>query len=287
MGDKKQSTWRCANCKLTPIPSKSVPPSESDSHTKILSPVTSLSNQEILLEIRALAEKLAPLDALILDVKFLAESFKELKTSLSESNQQIKELSVKFKTIDERLTSLEITKSSVIDLQLRVEKIESDLNDKDQWSRMNNVEVKGVPESQTENLTDMIITIGKKISYPVDKSQINYVARIPTRDPDRTKPIIVNFNSRYVKEDFIAAARKTAGKKPLTCVQVGLTGNTKVYINDHLTPKNKILLSKAKTAAKERDFQYVWVKHCKIMARKSATTPPFLIKTESDLSKIL
>ncbi|CAH2093511.1 unnamed protein product [Euphydryas editha] len=42
----------------------------------------------------------------------------------------------------------------------------------------------------------------------------------------------------------------------------------------------------AKTLAKERNFKYIWVKHSKIMGRKSDTSPIFFIRNEKDLLKI-
>lgn len=284
LGDRR-STWRCQQCKQNAA-GKCLPPSEYDSPAT--SPVPAHeSNQEILIEIKALAEKLAPLDSLMKDFKSLAGNFKELKTSVSEANKNIKEMTGRFKDIEDRLKSLESSKKDITDLQIRVEKMESELSSRDQWSRMNNVEVKGIPEAKNENLLEVILSIGNQIDYQVNKQQINYVARIPTRDPDRVKPIIVCFNNRYVKEDFVAAARTASGQSPLTCPRLGLPGTSRVYVNDHLTPQNKILLSKAKVAAKERDFQYVWVKHCKIMARKNSTSPKFFIKTEKDLANII
>ncbi|CAG4952595.1 unnamed protein product [Parnassius apollo] len=48
---------------------------------------------------------------------------------------------------------------------------------------------------------------------------------------------------------------------------------------------NKALLKKAKDLAKIKNFKYVWIKHCKILARKSDTSPTFRIKSEKDLLK--
>lgn len=115
------------------------------------------------------------------------------------------------------------------------------------------------------------------------KQDINYIARVPTRIPNADKSIIVAFNCRYLKEEYIASVRKN---KLRELSQLGISTAGNFYVNDHLTPANKILLNKAKTLTKEKGFKYIWVKHCKIMVKKSDTSPTFFIKNEKDLQKI-
>ncbi|CAG4932255.1 unnamed protein product [Parnassius apollo] len=50
----------------------------------------------------------------------------------------------------------------------------------------------------------------------------------------KDKSIIVNFINRYIKEEFVAAARS---KKFMTAKDIGFVGNEqRLYVNDHLTP---------------------------------------------------
>ncbi|CAG9133207.1 unnamed protein product [Plutella xylostella] len=279
LGDRKLS-WRCPACKQPT--GKQAPPPDA-------APVTASGSttQTILDEVRALSLKLSNLDKLVVDVKALKDDFQLMKGEVRDTNKSVKEFARRLNTIEDRLDQVEKAKDTVTELQLKLEKIETDLNIKDQWSRMNNVEIKGVAMVKNENLMDIVGTIGAQIQHPVDKSHINYVARIPSRDPERLKSIVVCFNNRYVKENFVAAARAAAVDGPLNAGRLGLPGQHRVYVNDHLTSLNKVLLSKTKALAKDRDFQFVWVKHCKIMARKNTTSPIINVKSEKDLSKII
>lgn len=121
------------------------------------------------------------------------------------------------------------------------------------------------------------------VECPVKKEDINFITRVPSGKPNAPKPIIMCFNNRYLKEEFTAASRKLKAANPDL---LGFPNGGPIYINDHLTVQNKNLLSKAKALAKESNFQFFWVKHCKIMARKSPTSPIIMIKTERDLTKI-
>ncbi|CAF4891462.1 unnamed protein product [Pieris macdunnoughi] len=120
----------------------------------------------------------------------------------------------------------------------------------------------GIPHSVNENLLDLVISIGSKVNYHITKQQLNFVARTPSRDSNSTKSIIASFNNRYVKEDFVAAVR-TFNKDIL-----GLRGSSKIYVNYHLTSNNKSFLNTAKKNRKRDGLKFVWVKHCKILARR-------------------
>lgn len=277
LGDRK-FTWRCNKCRLSGASHQPVSPA----------PKSPVSESAVLLEIRALSEKLAPLESLKEELSAMRTEFADLKSSLSKQvGDIIICLEEKLRDMEERVAKVEFIKEDMEKLQARVKKLEEESDDRDQSSRRNNIEIKGITQHSNENILEIVAKIGTKINYPVSKTQINFVSRVPTREKDRTKPIIVCFCNRYVKENFIAAARLEAKTAPLTNSLFGLPGNQKIYVNDHLTVKNKLLLSRTKKSAAEANFQYVWIKHTKIHVRKSDTSPVITIKSEKDLTKII
>lgn len=276
LGDRKL-IWRCSKCKQA-------------GNTMPASPRSPLSvpDSAVLQEIRALSEKFAAFENMKEDILALKNEFAEFKTSLvNQHNEVMKEITGKINDMEQRIVQVEKVQSQVEQLQSRIVQLEEDQNNKDQWSRSNNIEVKGIPQTSNENLFDIITNIGNKINHPVSKNQINFITRVPTSDKDRIKPIIVCFCQRYVKENFVAAARQELKTLSLTPAKIGLNGNQKIFINDHLTIMNKMLLSKTKKTAAEVGFRYVWVKNAKIYARKDDTSPIVMIKTEKDLRKIV
>ncbi|PZC78914.1 hypothetical protein B5X24_HaOG217004 [Helicoverpa armigera] len=286
LGDRKL-TWRCNKCRLSGATHQPISPAPKSPAPKSPAPKSPVPESAVLLEIRALSEKLAPLDSLKEEVSAMRTEFADLKLSPSKQvDDIINRLEGKLKDMEERVAKVEFIKEDMEKLQARVMKLEEESEDRDQWSRMNNIEIKGITQQKNENLLEIVSKIGSKINYPASKSQINFVSRVPTREKDRTKPIIVCFCNRYVKEDFIAAARLEAKTAPLTTSLFGLSGNQKIYVNDHLTIKNKLLLSKSKKLAAEANFQYVWIKHAKIHLRKTDTSPVIIIKSEKDITKI-
>ncbi|KAI5641014.1 hypothetical protein NE865_06670 [Phthorimaea operculella] len=278
---KQLAKWKCASCKgqqSQPAGGNTTVPNISSSDSV---------GQAILTEIKALSAKVKLLESLPQDLKSLRNEVIVLQDAVKIANNSIAEFADKVKKIEDRMTQLENAKRDQANaMQIRLDKIENDLNEREQWSRMSNIEIKGIKPSANENLFNVVIALGNHIQYPIQKAQINFVTRVPTRDPQFTKPIIVCFNSRYVKEDFIAAARSSMKTSPITPITLGLAGTEKIYVNDHLTPHFKTLLTKAKKIKEDKGFQYLWVKHCKIFFRKTDTSPIINIKSERDLIKL-
>lgn len=287
LGDRKNS-WRCNSCKQAKqfgVPG-ALTPSASPSVTKPASPVQS-DMASVLAEIQVITDKLEPLKTFAQDLKALRTEFMELKSSVKVTVTTIEKFNTRLTTLENKTSQIEKTHELVKTFQLKIESLERESHEQEQWSRMNNIEIKGVSLVKNENLFDIVSKIGSKICYPIDKTKLNFITRVPTRDPNQCKPIIACFQNRYVKEDFIAAARACNKLKPLTQSDLGLKGNQKVFVNDHLTIQNKNLLTKAKSLKAERGFRYLWVKNAKIHMRKDEATPVITIKTERDLVKIV
>ncbi|KAJ8722264.1 hypothetical protein PYW08_004666 [Mythimna loreyi] len=221
-------------------------------------------------QLHKIALDLAPLAALVADVKSIKLELSGLKDSIEMVHDIINGFSTKVKSLESKVITMEKMAEQIPILQDSIDKLNSESRERDQWARANNVEIIGIPQKKDENLYDIAQKIGNLGNISVRKEDINYIARIPTRIPNVVKPIVVAFNSRYTKEEFVASARKS---KLLNISNLGFSTAANFYVNDHLTPANKSLLSKAKALAKENNFKYIWVKHCKIMARRSDTAP--------------
>ncbi|KOB68632.1 Zinc finger DNA binding protein [Operophtera brumata] len=181
-----------------------------------------------------------------------------------------------------RVTSVEQLQATVVSLETDVSSLKSQLSASEQRSRLNNVEIKGVPLKKDENLFSIVEVICKATNYSFPKTQINYLHRVPLHG-SKEKAIVVSFINRYVKEEFVASARAC---KTLSAAALGFTGTSqRVFVNDHLNAESKNLLNKTKSAAKEKNFNYVWVKYGKIHVRKNETSPAFIVYRESDLNK--
>lgn len=272
LGPDRRALWKCATCRAS---------STSPSVHPVSEPV---SNETILSEIRELKEQLAGISSLRDDVRSIKVELGELKASFDFNSAKVDEFAAKITNIESRVISLETLENKVQSLEVEIASIKLELSTNDQRSRLNNIEIKGIPLKKEENLFTILETISKKVNYPVPKNQVNYISRVPVFN-SKDKSIVVSFLNRYFKEDFIAAARSLKG---LSTHDLGFDGPAvKVFINDHLNPESKKLLNKTRLLAKERDFKYVWVKHGKIHVRKLDGSHVFIVARESDLNKLL
>lgn len=272
LGDVRKNAWRCPKCKSSSSPSPlAVSPSPSQ--------LDKMQEQ-----LNKISLDLAPLAVLVDDVKSIKLELSGLKDSIELAHDTISSFSEKVKSLESKVTTMEKMADQIPILQDAIEKLNQESRDRDQWARANNAEIIGIPQKKDENLYDIAQKIGNLCNIAVRKEDINYIARIPTRIPNVHKPIVVAFNSRYTKEEFVASARKS---KSLNISNIGFSTTANFYVNDHLTTTNKSLLSKARAFAKENNFKYIWVKHCKIMAKGSETASTFFIKCEKDFLKIV
>lgn len=297
LGERK-ATWKCASCKgiANPLvlPGITDPAASSPVFTdmesialdikRLSSQMTSLPT--LMTSVKAIQADIADLKTMktdIAEMKLLKPEMENVKVSLEFMQGSVETLNIRILEISKEVQGLLKIKDKFQVLQERFEQLESNMRDFDQRSRLNNIEIKGVPVSNTENLFDIVAKIGNHISCPIPKEQINYVARIPMRNDKHNKNIIISIHNKYIKEDFVAASKKFT----IVPADLGLRGDKRIYVNDHLTQENKMLLTKAKAISKERGFAFIWVKGCKIYVRKNTTSHVLTIRTESDLKKIV
>ncbi|XP_049886706.1 uncharacterized protein LOC126381255 [Pectinophora gossypiella] len=305
LGLERQAVWKCPDCKIvTPKPTAvtttdtdgahlvtvtsspsvpSVPATARTDRTVVStgetrdhsSPHAAVTLDQVMRELMSIKRTLIPLPEVITGIQEIRNVIGKINTSLSALSDRVEVLETKVK-------AAEGAHDAVLRLEARVIQLESDLNEKNQWARLNNVEIKGVPMKDRENLFDVVAKIGSKIAFPIVKQNINFVARVPSMN-DKAKPIIVSFINRYAKEDFVAAARSFKNLYP---IEIGLEGRNRIYINDHLTVQNKLLLNEAKKLKQLRDYQYVWVKNSKIFMRKDDHSKIIAIRNPQDLEKL-
>lgn len=151
--------------------------------------------------------------------------------------------------------------------------------DLEQYTRLNNVEIRGIPTMQGEDCSAIVVSIGNQAKCPISASDLDIVHRVPAKSGQCN--IIARFCSRAKKNEFVKMARKAR----LDTRSLGFSGEnpTPVYVNEHLSPDNKRLFGKAVTFKKEKNWRFLWTENCQIKARQSEDSKVFRIMSESDL----
>lgn len=212
-----------------------------------------------------------------------------------ETNKAIKFCSSKINYITEKVNIMQqkIKKvdshgEEIVALKNEIKVLKSDIEDQSQRARMNNIEIRNIPQAKTENLLSIVNEIFTSIEFQWDNNDIEFINRVASRKPDdkKIKPIVLKFTKKTKKDMFLFQYKNFKG---LTTEGAGIPGDAhKIFISDHLTAKKKDLLRKAKNAAKEKGFFFVWVSDCKIFTRRDQDGNSLVIRIqrEEDLKKI-
>lgn len=225
------------------------------------------------------------------DVKQLQKDMEELKKSLDFINNE-------FEALKLQNTALVATNKKLVESKdVLVRKVAA----LEQYSRANNLEIRGVPVTQGEECVEIVKQLGDAIGCVVQTEDIDTAHRVPTHNASH-KNIIVRFCSRDKRTEFISNARKsrpttaclgvlceaskqtTANSEGQNASQNEQTSTVQpIYVNEHLTPENKILFGKALKLKKQNKWMFLWTEHCVIKARKALDSRVHRITCDQDL----
>lgn len=220
----------------------------------------------------------------------------QLKQSLMEEIR--KELTVEFKSLEDSQNKLrmeyDILEKKYNELESLALKSESELSDlkaqinkQQQWSRMTNIEVMGLPETKGESPINIIVNIAKHAGVNVKPEEIEFANRVQPmqQKSGRPKSLVAKLKSRDLKDSILSGLRKCRG---INTSHIGLNGPPRnFFVNEHLTPMNKELFRKTKIRASEKAYKFVWIRNCNIFLRKNEEAPAININSEKDLRKIM
>ncbi|XP_060809223.1 uncharacterized protein LOC132903874 [Amyelois transitella] len=210
-------------------------------------------------------------------VSLLTQDISHLKSSVEFCSNEHEDIKKRLADVSGRCVDMN---PAVLGLEHKVDLLE-------QQARQCNLEICNVPERRNEHLPGMIEAMSSSLNIPIPASEIVSIHRVPHVRSDSSKPknIIVKFTTRTLRDNVLSAYRKAKG---LTSSKMGVPGTSvKIYLNEHLTLKKKHLFRLCRDAAKKNGFKYAWVKNSSILVRERDDSPAFVIRTESDLEKIV
>ncbi|CAG9783468.1 unnamed protein product [Diatraea saccharalis] len=298
----RRDKWICSNCRDTNVThSEDASPSATSSRTPVvakttLGPKMKLSEvdngqpsdhdetlKDILAIVTGLQTEFQSFHRIESDLKQVKADVADLKASL---DSRIDDISDRVSNLESRISAVENAKTELDHLKKIINVLVEDNNRSEQWVRRSNIQINGIPFKSGENLINVTKRLADRCSFPLKDTDIDFVTRIAVKDHNdkRPKPIILKMQSRYRKDEFLAAIRNL---KNIKASDLGFgSSDSRVYANDHLSTKNKFLLRQAKMKSKEKNYAFCWVRNCTIMVRKNETSPVLHINSEDSLKKI-
>lgn len=175
----------------------------------------------------------------------------------------------------------ESLRTTVFTLEKDLAKSQASLLKSEQYTRNRNLEIKGIKQTENEDLNKVLEKIGETLGDPITGSDVDICQRVATKDEGKTN-IIVQCQRREKRDKVLQVARK----KRLTTTLLGLPTDFPVYINEHLCPAMKKILGKAVARKREHDWKFVWTRDGSVFARRTETPHIVAITCENDLNKI-
>lgn len=180
-------------------------------------------------------------------------------------------------------------------LNKRISYLEEKFDHLEQQKLENDIEIRGIPEEENENLQDTLALIAKTISLQMEGAGIQLITRKNITNYSRKNPrsVVVKFSNNLQRNAFLHSAMQfnrncKSNSDKLNTHHLNLAVEPKpIFISEHLTQKAKYLLMQAKKFSKFNKFQYCWVKSGKIFLKKQDNSKIFTITSEDVLSKIL
>lgn len=207
------------------------------------------------------------------------QEFVDIKQSMDFMNTSFEELKQK---CDSLLKDNAALKKENETLRERQTELVKNITQLEQYSRANNIEIRGVPVTKAEDCGLIVKAIADRVKCEILTSDIDTCHRVPLPNSNLDKNIIVRFISRDRRDDFLNKAKKAR----LFAHDLGFRTEAprKVYFNDHLCPEYKKLFAAALRLKKEKSWSYLWTDRGIIKARKSDASTVFKITSEKDLS---
>uniref|UniRef100_A0A2S2P2T8 Zinc finger PHD-type domain-containing protein n=1 Tax=Schizaphis graminum TaxID=13262 RepID=A0A2S2P2T8_SCHGA len=233
----------------------------------------------------------ADLKLVINQIESLSDKMKNFEKSITFFSDSMDEFGSKLESALNKITEME---NKVQVYELRCNKLETELNilkvtinNTEQLTLANNIEISGIPKTPNENISEIVNTVARVLDCQINSNDVIDSYRGKSRQNNDGK-IVVQFNTKAVKDSLINSMKtRYKNKNPLMAKDIHSNfSNSKVFINDQLTHNNKKLLWLAKETAKYYSHKYTWANLTGIFVRKIEGGQIFKIQNLEALQKM-
>ncbi|XP_030026183.2 uncharacterized protein LOC115444522 [Manduca sexta] len=209
-------------------------------------------------------------------------------SALNSTSEDVEQFRKELSDMKKELKDLDRYKAEVVDLRAEVLELRNELESRQQYKYLKDIELTGITEHQSENLPQIVTNLTTKLGISMDPRDIDDIKRVGQKTSgtdSRPRPVVVTFTRRAPRDEMLRAARVRRG---LTTDMIQVPGNSRrVYVNEHLTKSNRILFSKARAIGSQLKFRYVWTSNGTILMRRTDTSSVLRVTSETILDKLL
>ena len=177
---------------------------------------------------------------------------------------------------ESNLADVSIVKEEIVRLKAEVSSQQKHINSMEQYLRVNNLEIVGLPPAEEEGapIEDTLIDIFNSlpdIGKQVTPEDIDICHIMPSDRKDGKLVAVCKFKSRKSKIDILQAKKSS---------RTFTYNNHNIFINDHLSPFNRHLFATAAAKKRELDFKFQWTRNGSIFMGEDERSPVIKIVSE-------
>lgn len=209
------------------------------------------------------------------------KAFENLHTKLEETTNAVK---VQSENAEKNMKVIEELLAENKQLKQKVKTLEQRIEDVEQYSRSNSLEIHGIPQERNEDVMSVVKEVGKALDMNISDSMVDACHRLRRNQNGNNPPgIIVKFVRRLDKEEFI---RKRRVKRTLSTRHINRPDDRPIYVNESLSPSRRRLLAMAKTVQRENNYKFLWVRNGRIFLRKIEDAEVKVVLSQEDLDEL-
>ena len=171
------------------------------------------------------------------------------------------------------------------DKENRLQNLQSEVNEIQQYLRVNNIEIVGLPPPDIqakETDEDVIVKACNSlvgIEEPITPEDIDISHPLNSRRKDGKPVHVVRFISRKTKLMVLTAKKKLENRQ-------FKFQNRDVYINEHLNKTNRSIFAAATERKRTLNYKHLWTKNGVVNMRKTDESGIITLNTLADLDKL-
>lgn len=245
-----------------------------------------IQTPDVLAELRQLRQDISEMKRQNNEISLLRQEVIELKEQIVTLSDSLTDKHVQF------LTKLEQADLEIASLKSSVTHLQQQLGAQEQYAMRNELEIIGVPESDAENLTHIVLTASNLIGVQLQETDIDDITRVGSKGPKASKlnssddrkprPIRLKLLRRQKRDELLKAAK---ARRNLTSETIVSGTPRKLYVNERLTRENRLLFREARLRTTANNFRYCWTRNGIIYVRENDSKPSSRISSLDDLEQ--
>lgn len=215
------------------------------------------------------------------------EKFNQLIADVNGIKQSVTDTNGALKVMMEGMNKLveenEELKKKVTELEGENENTRRRLEEAEQYSRINNVIITGIPQEPDEDLKEKITELAEKLGVKLYEYDICATHRLSKKG--EAPAIVVKMNNREKKMKMIKEGRK----RKIQASDIGYaTKEHAIFINEHLTNETAELLRATKEELKVPGLmKFVWPSEGHVLTRETESSRTMRIRDWDHLQAIV